>query len=281
MDHAESKQWIADLARRMPDLAKHVRGMPDETKRLWHDEIFSKHELRDALAMNRKLFETGEGGSRWERDKIASVFIRHLSEISYAREQRERTQRRETRGAQQRVKSDPVMAAMTDYVAAKCVAFKRDHDAYPTDEMFRQWSEEASERFDKAADDERAGPRYRCRDCSDTGYASQDDGSVGCCLCDTGKQRFKSWCDAGKRIAFAAGAKEATDNQFNHALNGDDDDDTRRDAESRSGHRDGDANDRAKATAPGATADAPGMLPAVQASDGSSDPDATQTLLDL
>lgn len=112
MTRDQFAEWVADLVKRMPDLGRHLTTLPKESRDVLYEDIFSRHELRDALQMTYRMWESGECCSKWERDKLASYFIKTLQTIAYERNVREEKSRRNSsRGAMKHVTvTDPKMS---------------------------------------------------------------------------------------------------------------------------------------------------------------------------
>jgi hypothetical protein len=82
--------WCNDFARRLPDAGRWLRGLPKETRALWFRDIFSGHELCDALDVSIEIMT--EGLSKWDHDELPALWIRKLCEVSSRRKREEATQ---------------------------------------------------------------------------------------------------------------------------------------------------------------------------------------------
>jgi hypothetical protein len=88
MTREELQEWFEDLKHKLPETAAYYSSLSAETRDEWFG-IFSPHALCDALTMNWRMFESGEGTNRFERDRLPSLFRRLLNECKHARQQLE------------------------------------------------------------------------------------------------------------------------------------------------------------------------------------------------
>ena len=144
MDRDEFKQWASDVERRFPDLGTHIALLPKEQRDVWFADIFEHFELRDALAVNRRVFESGEGLAKYERDKLPSLFIRLLQEQRHARTQREaETRRQRYDGAWTQVTShDAQMGRIYRELIRRQDEYRQRTGDQTPDDVRRDWLEE-------------------------------------------------------------------------------------------------------------------------------------------
>jgi hypothetical protein len=224
MTRDEWQHWFDDLRKRLPETATYVETLSQETRDEWFDGIFEPHELRDALAVNRKLWESGEGLGKFERDRLPSVFIRELGKQRFEREQREQSRSATNRGhfgAMRAVREDAVMGPAFRYVRGQIQEHKLANDgAIPSDEQVSDWTQAYLNEHDTSEDDPTTGPRYKCHKCRDTGWQNyQSQGRVfcgACPACDAGRTRSEQKWRSGRTLGFAPG--EAEENPFNASL---------------------------------------------------------------
>lgn len=218
MDRTQYGEWAADFARRFPEAGMWLGNLPDATRDCWFKDVFSRFELEDALAMNRKMMLEGTL-SKWERDKFISIVIDLLQQVGFDRAKRKQElqeKQNRTSGAGAIVRSDPVMGSMYRQVTRRMREWRRDNPGATQEELVSQWAQDASDEFDHGTDE--IG-RYQCPLCLDTGYISTkiaDKKYAAACSCNKGAERFNQWADRGKHIARGAGP--AIENEFNDAL---------------------------------------------------------------
>ncbi len=221
MNRDQWNQWFDDFSARLPETAAYLAKQSQATRDAWFEGIFEAHDLEDALQMNRRLWETGEGISRFERDKLPSLFIRTLQEVAYDRQQREQTHKRrpDYLGAMQAVQGDAVMGPAFRNVVSKIREYKQTNSGdMPSNALISQWTREYLDEHDTSVDDD--GPRYKCHRCRDTGWQNYDSqGRVfcgACSHCDAGAKRAEQKWRSGRTLGLAPA--EADDNAFNRAL---------------------------------------------------------------
>jgi hypothetical protein len=223
MDRDQFKTWGLDFARRFPEAGGYVMNLSQATRDLWFEEVFSKHELKDALAVNRELDESGEGLAKYERDQLRGNLERLLRTQAFDRETREIENKRRTFAIHKAMAANPVMGPMLTQVTGKIREFKRETGELPPEETIARWTEQASREFDTTVEDELELPRYKCHHCRDLGlisYKALNAGEVigACPHCDAGREKANN---EKRSIGYAPG--NAEDNQFNSALGSYDD----------------------------------------------------------
>lgn len=233
MQRDEFKTWHDDLARRLPETAAYIAGLPQESRDMWFAEIFESHELRDALALNAKMFASGEGTAKYARDELPSLFCRMLRDQRYDRENRAESAKRQSRERKRRgratgvasvdvtatVRSDPVMTRMLEYVQDRIREYRQETAQQPPGELLSRWADQSSKKFDTLPDDEYG--RFKCHRCLDHSVVTfQRDGAtyVGACPhCDAGRARAgRQYTNSKASLGFAPGPADAS--QFQDAL---------------------------------------------------------------
>lgn len=214
MDRAEFKKWACDFRARFPASGDWLINLPEETRDVWFEDVFSLFDLADCLQVNRELMRSGEIEA-YQREKIPTVFMRRCQEIAYEREQVRVKRMLERRKAQRSGSfhdgllqgfSPCMLQAYSETLIAMQDARSRGEPM--TDSEVCAYARELMDRYDTATDDELSRPTYKCLTCCDSGYVSFDDEQrrrmVGHCDCEAGIKRRDAWRASGRSLARAS-----------------------------------------------------------------------------
>jgi hypothetical protein len=147
MNRDEFKLWFDDLKNRLPETAAFFASLDQRTRDDWF-EVFEPYELCDALEANKRIWRSGEGLAKYQRDQLGSMFIRELAHVKYER-QRAAGVRSKTlpdyigSGASDRVTHDSEMGFVYRRVTARMADYRSEHGEQCTPpDLIRQWCEE-------------------------------------------------------------------------------------------------------------------------------------------
>lgn len=212
MTSQEFSRLFDELTIAMPGLGAWLSSLPEQTSQVWFREVFADLKLDDCRMVVREILRGEHDVEGFKRDRLPRVFVQRCSEIAFNRERREdghvRVERpRGSRNALGAVVGETFssgMARSLDDVVEQMRAYRQEHGECMSDELITLAVAKAMAAHDRTPDDDPwDGPRYRCRICQDSGYASyrddEDRAMAGHCSCERGEAARVNWSRKPRR----------------------------------------------------------------------------------
>lgn len=213
MDRQQFKTWASDFKARFPSTGDWLINLPDDTRNLWFEEVFSMLELADCVRVNRELMKSGELEA-YQREKMPTIFFKRCQEIEYERDQVRLRRLHEKRNADRQRRGlsftqailsrfDPCMLRAYDEVVSAMQSAKKRGEPM-SGQQIRDLAGRIMDEYDTNEDDELSSVTYKCLSCRDSGFVSYRDPSgrpfAGACDCSAGDKRRESFKLNGKTL---------------------------------------------------------------------------------
>lgn len=153
MTRNEYARLLEDLGRRMPSLGEWVQRLPDETLELWFVEVFEALDYEFCLTVNGELMRGDHDVAGFKRDRLASVFIKRVAELDWARRERlaKRQAARNASGAHGLVVDDPVMGRAYRSTCFRIRKYRHENGKLPDEKVIKKWAREEFDNAEKQA----------------------------------------------------------------------------------------------------------------------------------
>lgn len=147
MNAKDTERWLADLSIRCPEAGKWCRANP-KTVGVWTQELFGDLLLQDCCEANRLMMAEGMQVKPWEMDGFGALIRRRVKAIEAERWRVEDERARpKPKPLSKRGSMGVALTQLLDKTLSAAERRKLLDREFPDDD----------------------GPRYRCRDCWDTG----------------------------------------------------------------------------------------------------------------
>lgn len=200
MTRDEFADWIAHFATRFPTTGDWVLALPRATLDVWFGDVFERLELRDCLAVNVSLMESGEIEA-WQRERIPSLFIKRCQDIAYARRQRE------NRLSEEESVERHTMRAAAGRAFRDTLAEVRRRRESGQDVDVASIVDTIMAQVDDDAEEHDSGRWVKCSDCQDSGLVSFRDHKgrpyAGHCTCEKGIAKRDAYNARGRTLGMA------------------------------------------------------------------------------